>query len=187
MKSSLKNMVLVLFCIALVCSAAVGLVYKVTLDPITKAEQLKVTQSIAAVLPAFEQTSEDVITIDGKEFKVFTATNAAGEVVGYAFEAYTMNGFSGEIRLMVGFDVEGTISGVEVLKQAETPGLGANLAKPDNVVRKSIEGKKAADLNLKVRKDGGDVDALTAATISSRAYTEVVAAAHEAYKQVSNK
>jgi electron transport complex protein RnfG len=185
MKSSLKNMVLVLAGIALVCSAAVGLVYKVTLDPITKAEQLKVTQSIAAVLPAFEQTAEDVVSVDGKEFKVFTATDASGAVVGYAFEAYTMNGFSGEIRLMVGFDTEGTVSGIEVLKQAETPGLGANLAKADNVVRKSIEGKKAGELTLKVKKDGGDVDALTAATISSRAYTEVVAAAYEAFKMVN--
>lgn len=187
MKSSLKNMVLVLAGIALVCSAAVGMVYKVTLDPITKAEELKVAQSIAAVLPAFDKTVEEAITVDDKEFKLFTATNEAGEVVGYAFEAYTMNGFSGEIRLMVGFDTEGTISGIEVLKQAETPGLGALLANPDNVVRKSIEGRKAAELNLAVKKDGGDVDALTAATISSRAYTEVVAAAFEAYKQVSNK
>ena len=124
-------------------------------------------------------------SVDGKEFKVFTATDASGAVVGYAFEAYTMNGFSGEIRLMVGFDTEGTVSGIEVLKQAETPGLGANLAKADNVVRKSIEGKKAGELTLKVKKDGGDVDALTAATISSRAYTEVVAAAYEAFKMVN--
>ncbi len=186
MKSSLKNMVLMLALIALVCSAAVALVFKVTLDPITAAEEQKVTESIAKVLPAFEQTSEESITVDGSEMKLYKATKGES-VVGYAFEAFTMNGFSGEVRLMVGFDAEGTITGIEVLKQAETPGLGANMAKEDNVVRASLVGRKAADMRLSVKKDGGDVDALTAATISSRAYTEVVAAAFEAFKQVSNK
>ncbi len=186
MKSSLKNMVLMLALIALVCSAAVAFVFNITRLRIADAEQEKVTQSIAMVLPAFEKISEESLTVDGSEVKLYKATQGES-VVGYAFEAFTMNGFSGEVRLMVGFDTEGTITGIEVLKQAETPGLGANMTKEDNVVRISLVGRNAAEMKLNVKKDGGDVDALTAATISSRAYAEVVATAYEAFKQVSNK
>jgi electron transport complex protein RnfG len=81
--------------------------------------------------------------------------------------------------------MQGKILNVNVLSQAETPGLGTKMAEPENVLLKSVRGKNPAEINLAVKKDGGDVDALTAATISSRAYVDAVARAYEAFTQVS--
>ena len=175
MKSSLKNMVLVLLGICLVTSAAVALVYDVTKEPIEKAKQQKTVDALKAVLPTFDNQPQ-------AEEGVYKAT-LGGQTVGYAVESTSPNGFNGNIKLMVGFDTEGTIVNIAVLEQAETPGLGSNMAEEDNVLLTSFKGKKASELKMTVKKDGGDVDALTAATISSRAYAEAVALAYEAFKK----
>lgn len=175
MKSSLKNMVFVLLGICLVTSATVAIVHKVTEDPIEKAKQQKTAAALKAVLPAFDNKPE---AVDG----VYKAT-LGDKVVGYAVESTSPNGFNGNVKLMVGFDAEGTIVNIDVLEQAETPGLGSNMAEEDNVLLTSFKGKKASELKMTVKKDGGDVDALTAATISSRAYAEAVALAYEAFKK----
>lgn len=178
MKSSLKNMVLMLFAIALVCSAAVAGVYELTKEPIAKAQQQKVVDALAMVLPEFDTTSEREEVAGCFVYEA----RLDDRIVGYAVEATSPNGFSGDIVLMVGFTPEGTIWNVEVLQQAETPGLGANMSSKDNVLVASFQGRRAAEMNMTVKKDGGDVDALTAATISSRAYSEAVALAYEAFK-----
>jgi electron transport complex protein RnfG len=94
----------------------------------------------------------------------------------------TKNGFGGAIRLMVGFGADGKILNVNVLQQAETPGLGTKMTDEGNVLLASIQNKNSWEVEFKVKKDGGELDALTAATISSRAYYEAVARAYEAYK-----
>lgn len=180
MKSSLKNMVLMLFVIALVCSAAVAVVYDMTKEPIRQAQEQKVVDALKKVLPAFDNSP--VKEERGGCF-VYEAT-AGGEVVGYAIESTSPNGFNGDIALMVGIAVDGTIYNVEVLAQAETPGLGANMENEDNILTKSFVGRNGAEMNMTVKKDGGDVDALTAATISSRAYAEAVAVAYEVFKEI---
>ena len=83
---------------------------------------------------------------------------------------------------MVGFDTEGTILNINVLEQKETPGLGTKMADEGNPLLASLKEKKVSEVNMTVKKDGGDIDALTAATISSRAYSEAVAVAYEAFK-----
>ena len=183
MKSSLKNMVLVLFSICLVASAAVAYVNKITTEPIEQAKQQKVVAALKAVLPEFDQTSE-ATTVDGFEGVYYSAT-MGGEIVGYAFESTSPNGFNGNVKLMVGFTADGTIVNIEVLEQAETPGLGTNMTVVDNPLLLSFKGKQAASVNMIVKKDGGDVDALTAATISSRAYADAVARAYNAFKSVT--
>jgi electron transport complex protein RnfG len=173
MKSSLKNMVFVLLGICLVTSAAVAFVYNVTEEPIEKAKQQKVAAALKAVLPVFDNAPE---AVDG----VYKAMMGS-EVVGYAVESTSPNGFNGNVKLMVGFDAEGTIVNIDVLEQAETPGLGSLMAEPDNNLLRSFKGKRASDVKMTVRKDGGDVDALTAATITSRAYVSAVDKAFNAY------
>ena len=178
MKSSLRNMVLMLFVIALVCSAAVAVVYDVTKEPIKRAQEQKVVDALRKVLPAFESVEE----MEERE-GVYVATKG-DEVVGYAIEGTSPNGFNGNVSLMVGYTAEGVIYNVEVLAQAETPGLGANMESEGNALIVSFKGKKAEDMTMTVGKDGGDVDALTAATISSRAYAEAVALTYEVFKGV---
>ena len=188
MKSTLFNMVAVLFCITLVASAGVGAVYMITAEPIAASKQKAVQDAILAVLPAFEQSEVEEMTIDEMPIKVYKASND-GDVVGYAVETMTKKGFNGVVRLMVGFSPEGEVLNVNVLEQAETPGLGTKMCDEGNPLLSSIKGKKLdsmklLDGRLAVRKDGGDVDALTAATISSRAYVDAVNRAYLAYKSV---
>ena len=118
--------------------------------------------------------------------KVYTATSG-DEVKGYAVETMTKIGFGGAIRMMVGFSPAGEVLNVNVLEQSETPGLGTKMCDEGNALITSVQGKNPADMKLRVKKDGGDVDALTAATISSRAYVDAVARAYEAFAAVSGK
>ena len=182
MESSLKNMVLTLFIITLVSSAAVGVIYQVTKEPISLAKQAKIENALSKVLPTFdnnptEQQSE--VEIDGGKVVIYTAAYQ-GAVVGYAVETFTNNGFSGLIKLMVGFKTDGSINKIDVLQHNETPGLGNKIEPSKSDFSVQFEGKNPADYKLAVKKDGGDVDAITASTISSRAYSEAVQRAYNA-------
>ena len=186
MESSLKNMVVVLFTITLVASAAVGGVYTITKEPIAQAKVAAVNAALQQVLPEYEATTSQTIEVNSLPIVAHTAT-VADKAVGYAIESISKNGFGGAIRLMVGFDTEGTILNINVLEQKETPGLGTKMADEGNVLLLSLKEKKASEVNMTVKKDGGDIDALTAATISSRAYAEAVAVAYEAFKVASGQ
>lgn len=179
MKSSLKNMILVLFVISLVCSAAVAYVSQITKEPIEKAKQQKAMEALRKVLPEFDVIA-DTLEIDGCSLYPVLKS---GEPVGYAVSTLSPNGFNGNVKLMVGFLEDGTIYDVAVLEQGETPGLGAKMSEENNPLRGSFKGKNAAQMDMRVRKDGGEVDAITAATISSRAYSEAVQFAYEAFKK----
>ena len=181
MESSLKNMVLVLFTITLLSSAAVGGVYTITKEPIAQAKIAAVNNALKQVLPEYEATTSQTIEVNDMAVEAYTAT-VADKAVGYAIKSSSKNGFGGAISLMVGFDTEGNIININVLEQKETPGLGTKMADEGNALQASLVGKNAGKVNLTVKKDGGDIDALTAATISSRAYAEAVAIAYEAFK-----
>ena len=181
MKSTLFNMVAVLFPVTLVASAGVGAVNMITADAIAEANALATTQAVQNVLPEFDNTEISEQTIDDMTIVVYTATKGA-DTVGYAVETMSKNGFGGAIRLMVGFGADGKILNVNVLQQAETPGLGTKMTDEGNPLLASIQNKNSWEVDFKVKKDGGELDALTAATISSRAYYEAVARAYEAYK-----
>ena len=183
MKSTLVNMVAVLFGITLVASAGVGAVHMVTAEPIAQAEAAAKVAALERVLPAFERTESETVTRDEMPITVYTATQGA-DVVGYAVETMSKNGFGGPISLMVGFSPAGEVLNVNVLKQTETPGLGTKMADEGTPLLASFERRNPADMKLAVRKDGGDVDALTAATISSRAYVDAMSRAYAALVEV---
>ena len=192
MKSTLLNMVLVLFGITLVASAGVGAVNMLTEGAIKEAEENAKNAALLAVLPEFNDKTQETVEVDGRTAVVYTALAADKSVVGYAVEATSPKGFSGDVVLMVGFTPEGAVRNVNVLKQTETPGLGTKMTDEGNNLIKSVQGKNPADIKLvdghmKVVKDGGSVDALTAATISSRAYTDALDCAWAAYKEVSSR
>ena len=189
MKSSLLNMTAVLFGITLVASAGVGVVNMITVEPIAAAEAAAKTEALNKVLPAFDATVSEVVTVDEMPVTVYTATQS-GQTVGYAVETLSKQGFGGPVSLMVVFTPAGGVVNVNVLKQTETPGLGTKMADEDNSLIRSIKGqqlaqKKLVDGKLAVTKDGGDVDALTAATISSRAYVDAINRAWMAFRSVS--
>lgn len=188
MKSTLFNMVAVLFTITLVASAGVGAVNMITVEPIAAAKAAATQQALSEVLPAFDETAIEELEIDGLPIRVYTAAKD-GSVAGYAIETMTKQGFNGVVKLMVGFLPDGTVNNVNVLEQSETPGLGTKMTEEGNPLLASIrncklEEKKLVEGRLAVTKDGGDVDALTAATISSRAYVDAMNRAWAALKSV---
>lgn len=186
MKSTLLNMTAVLFGITLVASAGVGAVNMITEEPIARAKEAATVAALNEVLPAFDRTTDELMTIDEMPVTVYTATRD-GAVAGYAVQTMTKQGFGGVVRMMVGFTPEGEVVNVNVLEQTETQGLGTKMADEGNPLLGSVKGqrlenKKLVDGKLAVTKDGGDVDALTAATISSRAYVDAINRAWMAYK-----
>ena len=180
MKSTLFNMVAVLFSITLIASAGVGAVNMITADAIAEAKAVATKQAIANVLPEFDSSEQSEQTIDDMPIKVYTAKKG-DKLVGYAVESMTKDGFGGVIRMMVGFTADGKINNVNVLEQAETPGLGTKMCDEGNALLSSIQGRNSWEVEFKVKKDGGELDALTAATISSRAYYNAVARAYQAF------
>ena len=179
-KSTFGNMVLALGAVCLVCSALLGTVYAVTKAPIEASELQKVNAAIAAVTPAFDNVpSEAVQAVEGGE--IYTATNG-GETVGYAIKVNT-GGFGGPLTLMVGFTPDGTIYNTSVVSHSETPGLGAKIVDENIAPRVQVKGKSPATNNLSVKKDGGEIDAITASTITSRAFLKGVNAAYEVFQK----
>ena len=190
MKSTLFNMTAVLLGITLVASAGVGVVNMITVEPIAQAKQAATEAALKEVLPEFDETVVGELSIDELPVVVYTGTKG-GEVAGYAVQTMTKQGFGGIVRLMVGFTPAGEVINVNVLEQSETPGLGTKMADEGNPLISSIKGQQLAEKKLvggklAVTKDGGDVDALTAATISSRAYVDAINRAWMAYRSVAS-
>lgn len=184
LESSFKNMVLALSGIALFAAGTLASVYEFTKEPIAASKVAKQQNAIKEVLPAFDHLAEPVNIADGAEnMVVHKAFDTKNEFVGAAVESSSNNGFGGKIIIMVGFDKEGSIVNYSVLEQKETPGLGTKMVdwfKMDKG-NQSIIGKNPAISNLTVSKDGGEVDAITASTISSRAFLFSVRNAYHAF------
>lgn len=175
-ESTFKNMVLCLFLICLICSAVLAAVNVATQEPIRKANEAKINASIAAVLPEFDNDpygDQFALVYEGEPVKVYPATKE-GAPVGFAVETYSNKGFGGRIVLMVGFLPDGTIYNTSVISHAETPGLGDKMVAGKSGFSKQFEGKHPDSFRLAVKKDGGDVDAITASTITSRAFVDAV-------------
>ncbi|WP_289741816.1 RnfABCDGE type electron transport complex subunit G [uncultured Duncaniella sp.] len=191
MKSSLVNMVLSLGIITVVAAAALAGVYTATKEPIAQAKAEKQKSAIGQVLPDihFNNNPADEaaeVTVDGETVTVFPARQD-GELVGMAVESHDANGFSGLITVMYGFDPSGNITGFAVMQHAETPGLGSKMDEWFSNPAHTVIGLNANSANLTVSKDGGDVDAITAATISSRAFLRALTLANQASQQFASR
>jgi len=178
-ESTFKNMVLSLTLIALVSSASLGFVYEFTKEPIALSVLNKKLDAIREVVPEFNNNPNEEMfrlpTGEGDSLDVYPAKKD-GEIVGYAVNTYTNKGFSGYINLMAGFKPDGTIFNISVLQQKETPGLGTKMK--ESGFKDQFNDKNPEEFQLKVKKDGGPVDAITAATISSRAFCDAVQRAY---------
>lgn len=191
MKSSLVNMVLSLGTITIIAAAALAGVYTLTKEPIEQAKIEKQKVAIGQVLPDIQFNNNPAeeaveVTVDGETVTVFPARQD-GELVGMAVESHDSNGFSGLITVMYGFRPSGDITGFAVMQHAETPGLGSKMDEWFSNPAHTIVGLNAATSNLTVSKDGGDVDAITAATISSRAFLRALTLANQASQQFATR
>lgn len=198
-QSTLVNMLLSLTAIALVAAAALALMNAVTEEPIQVAKENKVKKAIADVLQQvdengqvtesikYETLKDTTVDVNGESVVCHIAYTADGEYAGAAVETSDPNGFGGPLKVMVGFDKDGNVYGYSILESNETPGLGAKAGdwfvkggKGDIV---SVEHARP----LTVKKDGGDVDAITGSTITSRAFLRSVNKAYTNLQLVLNK
>ena len=176
LESSFMNMMIVLTVITVVAAACLGAMNNATAEPIAASKKAKQEAAIKAVLPEFASVEEDNVN----DQKIFRAYNANGEIVGIAIETAEL-GFGGDITTMVGFDTNGVLFEYSLLQHAETPGLGSKLFDWFKV-KSDIRGAGADKMPLRVSKDGGEYDAITAATISSRAFLNSINKAYETYQ-----
>jgi electron transport complex protein RnfG len=182
-KSSFINMTLTLFVITLIAGISLGFVNDLTIGPKAQAKLERKVNALKEVLRGFDNNPvEEVIKIKSDRAKDsieiypgFTGENITGTAVVGSSE----NGYSGLVKIMVGFNPDKTIENIVVLEQKETPGLGTKM-KDDKFIRQ-FRGKDPSSFNMQVAKDGGDVDALTGATITTRAFCEAAQLAYDVY------
>ena len=187
LESSLLNMTLVLTLVAVVMGGILAFVNHLTEGPIAEQKAKALADGIKTVMVCNDLVVAEPVEvkqdIDGKEhtFIIYNVKDAQGKDLGAAVQSVTM-GFGGDLKVLVGFDTEGNILGYTLLEHAETPGLGA---KADQWFQKGQKGDIIGKLPaqpLTVSKDGGQVDAITASTITSRAFLNAVNNAYQAYK-----
>ena len=152
-------------------------------EPIAQANAKTLSDAVSAVVPGFDNdpiAEKKTQEVNGVQYAVYPATKE-GKFIGAAVEATSM-GFGGELKVLVGFDAEGKIIDYSLLSHVETPGLGSKAAdwfKKGN--KGDITGMNPGEASLTVSKDGGKVDAITASTITSRAFLNAVNVAYAAY------
>ncbi len=189
---SFFGMVLTLFLVTAIAAAALGYIYEITKAPIAKAEKDFLYKQINVVVPGAnnaEIKTVSVMSVDGtsnKDSLFFYQVFEEKKLMGTAIKTYTNKGFSGRFEVIAGFDTEGKIIDVNVLSHKETPGLGDKTSKDVSDWNSQFKGKNPAVFKLKVKKDGGDVDAITAATISSRAFCDALQRAYDTFMNFKN-
>ena len=182
LESTLRNMVLSLTLISMVMSAALTFVYLKTKGPIEVASKQKEINAIKQVSPDFDNDPlAAALTTDGVTIYPVEKQDMPA---GIAVKTYSDKGFSGHIELMAGFRTDGSIHNITILQHKETPGLGTKIADPKFL--NQFLGKNPGSFKLKVKKDGGQVDAITAATVSSRAFCDALQRAYDAFNQTAD-
>ncbi|UKK49297.1 RnfABCDGE type electron transport complex subunit G [Prevotella sp. E9-3] len=188
LESTLLNMTLVLTGVAVITGGILAYVNNLTSGPIKAQKEKALADGIMTVMESDDVIVEKTDTIRQKDDKgkettyiIYKANDSNGNNLGAAVES-TTGGFGGDLKVLVGFNPEGTILGYTILEHAETPGLGA---KADKWFQKGEKGDiigKNPSEPLSVSKDGGQIDAITASTITSRAFLKAVNNAYLAYK-----
>lgn len=183
-KSTIIKDAVMLFMITIIAGALLGFVNQLTKEPIAAANKKAKDEAYQLVMEQAANFKEDSALTDkmkaaapeGAEFsEVMAAEDASGTQLGYVMSVIAKEGYGGDISLTIGVDMTGTITAIEVISQSETAGLGANCTKDD--FKSRFAGVQSND-TLKVTKDGGTIDAMSGATITSRAVTKAVDAGY---------
>lgn len=186
-ESTFLNMTITLFLITMVAGVSLGYINDITKGPKAKAKLERKVNALKQVLPEFNNNPvEEVLMLKSDKAKDSIEVYAGtfdGNPIGTAIIGSSEKGYSGLVKIMVGFNPDESIKNIVVLEQKETPGLGTKM-KGDKFLRQ-FRGKKPSEFNVMPTKDGGDVDALTGATITTRAFGEAVLLAHEVFVETN--
>jgi Na+-translocating ferredoxin:NAD+ oxidoreductase subunit G len=183
------RVIIVLVLIAFFSAFLLAYVNNITSGPIEenkKAETKKAIEIVLSTLTDYTYPEEPIAAeIDNSPVRYFPAQAEDGTILGYAIIVQGPNGFTNDFDMMVGLDSSGTVIDTYVLDHKETPGLGDGMTREP--FKKQYRGKNLQNSNWNVKKDGGDFDILTAATITSRAFTGGVHRALLLFKKLKNE
>ena len=186
--STLPHMVIAMLIVACGAALILGYVYQITQEPIQKAKNEQELQAISEVIyndfdndPFAERT---IITTPNNKYRLrLYPARKNGVINSVAVKSFSNKGFGGRMDVIVGFFLDGTISGFKVIDHKETPGLGTKVN--EKRFQEQFSGLNPGKHILKVKQDGGEIDAVTAATISSRAVIDAIQKAYDAYNKFS--
>ncbi|MFO8061617.1 MAG: RnfABCDGE type electron transport complex subunit G [bacterium] len=168
--------VIKLVVICMVAASVLAVVYSVTKEPIEKAKAEEKIRAVRAVISGYEDgmtmRTDTVTDNDNNEFIIYTVIDNNDNVIGRAVASYSEEGYGGTINIMIGIDRDYRVTGIYALSHKETPGLGSKMDTEE--FKGQFTGISDTDTDISVRKDGGDIDAITSATITSRAVCEAV-------------
>jgi electron transport complex protein RnfG len=175
-------MVITLVAVTAVAAVSLGYVYQWTKEPIEQARLAAQLRAIEAVLPGCDNNpvAEQFFIPSGNDSLACFPGSKAGRPVGVAIKSKSAKGYSGDIWLMVGFDTAGIIKNIVVLQHQETPGLGSKMT--GGKFLSQYLNVNPATTDLRMKKDGGSLDAISGATISARAFSEAVQTAFNSYR-----
>ncbi len=187
--NSMLRLVMVLTLITAGAGLILSMVEAVTREPIAEQRRLETLRAIQAVLPPADNSPDQdfVQLVTGQDkrgrdvLRIFYRGRLAAELSGVAFQVVAPDGYSGNIAVMVGVDPDGTVAGVEILSHSETPGLGDKITLP--AFKDIFDGKNLQNADWRVKKDGGEFDQITGATISPRAVVGAVRNGLEFYRE----
>jgi len=194
-KSNFLTMTVVLTVVCLVCSGILGGVYALTADPIAQTNRAILERSVREVLPEGGILSDaKALQVGGRESEYYLSAREDGTPLAYAVKS-VVNGFGGALEMMVGITADGQVYNTSVLSHSETPGLGAKCTEDEAFYGQFSSGSayskhvaaSTPEKDLQVKKDGGSLDAITASTITSRAYILAVRQALEAYRTLQGE
>jgi len=186
-ESTFLNMTITLFLITMVAGVSLGYINDITKGPKAKAKLERKVNALKQVLQEFNNNPvEEVLMLKSDKAKdsieVYTGT-FDDKHIGTAIVGSSDKGYSGLVKIMVGFNPDESIKNIVVLEQKETPGLGTKM-KGDKFLRQ-FRGKTPTEFNVMPKKDGGDVDALTGATITTRAFGEATQMAYDVFVETN--
>ncbi len=171
------RMVIALFIVAIIAAAVTGLTDMFTRAPIAAAQKQALHQALQQVLPEHSNDPQaEMFSIENRD--IYPAKHANGTLTGLAWEVVAPDGYSGSIRILVGLHPDASIQAIRITYHRETPGLGDGVTKNHNWLASFAE-QTLASKNWKVKKDGGDFDQFTGATITPRAVVKAVKSALE--------
>jgi electron transport complex protein RnfG len=185
----LRRLIIVLTLVAALAGLILAVVESATRAPIAEQRRQEMLRALKAVLPPVDNApdSDAVRLVIGRDRKgreqasTFYRGRHQGQLAGVAFQVTAPDGYGGDIDIMVGIDPQGTVTGVAILKHAETPGLGDKVARPEFTGK--FVGQRLETADWRVKKDGGDFDQLTGATISPRAVVGAIRRGLEFFRE----
>lgn len=192
----MKDMSRLLITLTLIAAGAglvLSLVESVTREPIKEQRRLQMLKALAAVLPEFDNSPDtDVVKLENGVDKkgnpvevLFYRGRKDGEMVGTAFSVIAPDGYSGNINIMIGVRPDEKVNAIEILKHAETPGLGDKIT--FDSFKDLFKNKGLENVDWRVKKDGGDFDQFSGATISPRAVVGAVKKGLEFFRKNKEK